>query len=213
MITNKTLKRYPQPGADWTRRETFVVYCLVGYVFVAGFWLGLRFPRHLWQGEAPHFAQEQVAPSATDEGAAADITAADELLTAISAQIRELSARREALSREAKEGRISYNLLRARGCADDSAECKGLTDRQRTLRADLNEVESDLEEVRRLYDRVVQASQRPHTGSRSSQADQRLRKDVREYLLRRPRPSSADAPIPNERWEGGPDKYMSTEDW
>lgn len=213
MSTENTPKADAQPRAGSPWRSLLLVSCLVGAALLGGFLLGRRFPGPVRQGGASPRAQEQITSPDTDEEDAFDRTAADELLTTIGAEIRKLSARREALSREAREGRIAYNLLRQRGYTDDAPECKGLIDRQKTLRADLTKVESALEEARGLYERVVQATQWPHADSGSRQIDRRLRTEVREYLWRRSRPTGTEAPIPDERWGGGPDRYMNTEDW
>jgi len=131
----------------------------------------------------------------------------ERLLAELSACVRDLLEQERKLAEEAKEGRIAYSLLRARGHPAESPVCESLVASQRGLQAKLSRLATELDDARRL-----EASLQKVVGERTSPPD---RSNDREPLLQSARACVQRCRIqagehPAIPWDGAPDSFMGS---
>jgi hypothetical protein len=132
----------------------------------------------------------------------------DQLLSQVGAHARRLSEQKAALQRQDKEQRIAYQILRTRGQSADTAECMRLVERHKLLAISLDECDAALAEAERLESKLHELVDSRGVPPEEMTLDAQLRAEIRRSLNRHPTADKLSPTIPNEQWQGGPDKLM-----
>lgn len=151
---------------------------------------------------------QRTSPAKPDDGP----RQTDRLLSEVDLHLRHLLAERGKVEVAAKEDRIAYSLLRSRGYADDSTECRRLVNRQKQLdgtAAQLDEMISDARQLQRRLCDVLDTAGVPHSEAGLSA---QLLADIRRCLSKSRVESPSGKEIPDERWNGGPDLLMKPDE-
>ncbi len=136
-----------------------------------------------------------------------------ELLAGLRVQVRALFSERDSLSEEAKRASVAYSLLRSRGATDDSSECKRLLFRKAGLEKQLEKLTVALKDALRvevLLEEEIERTARDTQSERTLDTGivERGRRILDRLTIAYPR---EEAPIPEYRWSGGPDRFMAPE--
>jgi hypothetical protein len=133
---------------------------------------------------------------------------ADRLLSELDSHLRRLLAERDQLEAAAKEDRIAYSLLRSRGYADDSPECRRLVNRQKQMEAAAARHDEMIDQTRQLQPQLDDVLDTDGVANSEVGLPEQLLADIRRCLSKSRVESPTGNEIPDERWSGGPDVLM-----
>lgn len=182
-------------------------------VFLLGVVAGVLFHSRYPVFWPRHTVQREETPPALQVTKTPPPTRAEpeQLLAALADCARNLAEKERELVRQAKEDRIAYQLLRARGYPADAPECERLVANQKRLNEAIAQISAELAEARRLETGLQKVLDERSTLPKDVTKREPLLREIRACVHKHKMALHERPVIPVEQWEGGPDRYMHTE--